>query len=99
MHDVLSDVTVLQPSLLLLLQDDLRGRNLPDSGERAYALSKSYLLMANTRELARRLEGTGVDVIAGGLVFTGSERGRPAVSSLLHWAAVSSHCAGTRCRY
>lgn len=50
--------------VILCMQDDLRGRTLPDSGERAYALSKSYMLMAN-RELARRLEGTGVDVIAG----------------------------------
>lgn len=47
-------------------QDDLRGRNLTDSGERPYALSKTYILMALTRELARRLEGTGVDVIGGG---------------------------------
>jgi hypothetical protein len=47
------------------LQDDLRGRSLTDSGERPYVLSKSYLLMGNTRELARRCEGSGVDVIAG----------------------------------
>jgi hypothetical protein len=46
-------------------QDDLRGSNLTDSGERPYALSKTYLLMGLTRELARRLEGSGVDVIAG----------------------------------
>eukprot|EP00882_Tetradesmus_deserticola_P000889 GHRQ01000963.1.p1 GENE.GHRQ01000963.1~~GHRQ01000963.1.p1 ORF type:complete len:445 (+),score=210.22 GHRQ01000963.1:166-1500(+) len=41
---------------------DLRGATLPDSGERAYTLSKTYILMA-ARELARRLEGSGVDVI------------------------------------
>lgn len=28
-------------------------------------VAKTYLLMSNTRELARRLEGTGVDVIGG----------------------------------
>jgi hypothetical protein len=50
---------------LLLPQDDLRGRGLTDSGERPYVMAKTYLLMANTRELARRMEGTGVDVIAG----------------------------------
>lgn len=43
---------------------DLRGATLPDSGERAYTLSKTYILMA-ARELARRLEGSGVDVITG----------------------------------
>eukprot|EP00879_Flechtneria_rotunda_P014905 GHRR01015573.1.p1 GENE.GHRR01015573.1~~GHRR01015573.1.p1 ORF type:complete len:335 (+),score=75.55 GHRR01015573.1:764-1768(+) len=43
--------------------DDLRGRHLPDSGERPYTISKVYILM-ESRELARRLEGTGVDVIA-----------------------------------
>uniref|UniRef100_A0A383VFY4 Uncharacterized protein n=1 Tax=Tetradesmus obliquus TaxID=3088 RepID=A0A383VFY4_TETOB len=41
---------------------DLRGATLPDSGERPYTLSKTYILMA-ARELARRLEGSGVDVI------------------------------------
>lgn len=46
-------------------QDDLRGRSLTDSGERPYVLSKSYVLMANTRELARRCEGSAVDIIAG----------------------------------
>lgn len=51
--------------LLLLLQDDLRGHHLPDSGERAYVISKTYILMSTTRELARRLEGTAVDVMAG----------------------------------
>lgn len=51
--------------VLAALQDDLRGRGLKDSGERPYVMAKTYLLMANTRELARRLEGTGVDVIAG----------------------------------
>lgn len=54
-----------QTWFVCVVQDDLRGRTLPDSGERAYALSKSYMLMAGTRELARRLEGTGVEVIAG----------------------------------
>lgn len=44
--------------------DDIPGRSLPDSGERSYTLSKVYILMA-TRELARRLEGSGVDVVAG----------------------------------
>lgn len=34
--------------LLLSPQDDLRGRNLSDSGERPYALSKTYLLMSLT---------------------------------------------------
>jgi hypothetical protein len=43
---------------------DLRGATLPDSGERAYTLSKVYILMA-ARELARRLEGSSVDVLAG----------------------------------
>lgn len=28
-------------------------------------MSKTFVLMATTRELARRLEGAGVDVIAG----------------------------------
>jgi len=51
------------------LQDDLRGRGLRDSGERSYVMSKTYMLMANTRELARRLEGTGVDVIAGETIY------------------------------
>jgi hypothetical protein len=45
--------------------DDLRGHSLPDSGERAYVMSKTFILMATTRELARCLEGTGVDVLAG----------------------------------
>jgi hypothetical protein len=45
--------------------DDLRGAGLTDSGERPYTLSKTYILMA-ARELARRLEGSGVDVITGG---------------------------------
>lgn len=54
-----------QTWFVCVVQDDLRGRTLPDSGERAYALSKSYVLMAGTRELARRLEGTGVEAIAG----------------------------------
>lgn len=45
--------------------DDLRGHSLPDGGERSYVMSKTFILMATTRELARRLEGTGVDVIAG----------------------------------
>lgn len=44
---------------------DLRGRQLTDSGDRPYTLAKLFMLMA-TRELARRLEGTGVDVFAGG---------------------------------
>lgn len=44
--------------------DDIPGRNLRDSGDRAYGISKTFKLMALTRELARRLEGTGVDVIA-----------------------------------
>jgi hypothetical protein len=48
-----------------MLQDDIPGRNLRDSGDRAYGISKTFKLMALTRELARRLEGTGVDVIAG----------------------------------
>jgi hypothetical protein len=56
--------------VLLLLQDDLRGHHLPDSGERAYVISKTYILMATTRELARRLEGTGVDVMAGDIHTT-----------------------------
>jgi hypothetical protein len=47
------------------LQDNLRGQTLPDSGERSYVMSKTLILMATTRELARRLEGTGVEVIAG----------------------------------
>lgn len=47
------------------VQDNLRGQTLPDSGERSYVMSKTLILMATTRELARRLEGTGVDVIAG----------------------------------
>ncbi|KAF6266590.1 NAD(P)-binding protein [Scenedesmus sp. NREL 46B-D3] len=41
---------------------DLRGASLRDSGERPYTLSKLYILMA-ARELARRLEGSGVDVL------------------------------------
>jgi hypothetical protein len=45
--------------------DDLRGAGLTDSGERPYTLSKTYILMA-ARELARRLEGSGVDVLTGG---------------------------------
>lgn len=49
----------------ILLQDNLRGQSLPDGGERSYVMSKTLLLMATTRELARRLEGTGVDVVAG----------------------------------
>jgi NAD(P)-dependent dehydrogenase (short-subunit alcohol dehydrogenase family) len=46
------------------LQNDLRGARLNNSGEEAYVQAKTLLLMA-TRELARRLEGTGVNVIAG----------------------------------
>ncbi|KXZ55461.1 hypothetical protein GPECTOR_2g1010 [Gonium pectorale] len=41
--------------------DDLRGAKLESSGLRAYAASKLYLIMAS-RELNRRLRGTGVDV-------------------------------------
>lgn len=59
------EVANLTGNGVLLLQDDLRGHHLPDSGERAYVISKTYILMATTRELARRLEGTGVDVMAG----------------------------------
>eukprot|EP00879_Flechtneria_rotunda_P001180 GHRR01001327.1.p1 GENE.GHRR01001327.1~~GHRR01001327.1.p1 ORF type:complete len:457 (+),score=134.36 GHRR01001327.1:109-1479(+) len=44
--------------------DDIPGYKLKDSGERPYAISKLFLVMGQTRELARRLEGTGVDVIA-----------------------------------
>jgi hypothetical protein len=43
---------------------DLRGATFPDSGERPYTISKTFVLMT-ARELARRLEGSGVDVFAG----------------------------------
>lgn len=67
LHQLISEQVLNGLTMLLLLppQDDLRGRNLSDSGERPYALAKTYLLMGLTRELARRLEGSGVDVIAG----------------------------------
>lgn len=44
--------------------DDIKGQRLADSGERSYVIAKTMLLMS-TRELARRLEGSGVDVMAG----------------------------------
>lgn len=46
--------------------DDIPGYNLgDDSGEKPYVMAKTHILMATSRELAKRLEGTGVDVIAG----------------------------------
>ena len=46
--------------------DDIPGYNLgTDSGEKPYVMAKTHILMATTRELAKRLEGSGVDVIAG----------------------------------
>ena len=36
----------------------------PDSGERPYTLAKTFILMYS-KELARRLQGSGVDVFAG----------------------------------
>lgn len=46
--------------------DDIQGYNLgTDSGEKPYVIAKTHILMASTRELAKRLEGSGVDVIAG----------------------------------
>lgn len=53
---------------------DLRGASLRDSGERPYTLSKLYILMA-ARELARRLEGSGVDVLTGGGAAADVRRG------------------------
>lgn len=52
------------PYTLSIPYNDIQGYNLKDSGERPYVMTKTMLLMAQTRELARRLEGTGVDVIA-----------------------------------
>ncbi|KAG2452426.1 hypothetical protein HYH02_002669 [Chlamydomonas schloesseri] len=54
--------------------DDLRGVDLRTSGLPAYAASKLYLLMAS-RDLNRRLRGTGVDVFAvhPGIVSTPGE--------------------------
>eukprot|EP00775_Hariotina_reticulata_P007962 gene7963-8160_t len=43
--------------------DDIKGQRLADSGERSYVIAKTMLLMF-TRELARRLEGSGMDVMA-----------------------------------
>jgi hypothetical protein len=56
-------------------KDDLRGARLHSSGEEAYVKAKTYLLMSG-RELARRLEGSGVDVIAGALIGGGGGDGR-----------------------
>lgn len=53
--------------------DDIPGYNLgDDSGEKPYVMAKTHILMATCRELAKRLEGTGVDVIAG--VTTAADR-------------------------
>ncbi|PNH03830.1 Retinol dehydrogenase 12, partial [Tetrabaena socialis] len=54
--------------------DDLRGINMGSSGLAAYAASKLYLIMAS-RDLNRRLRGTGVDIfpVHPGLVSTPGE--------------------------
>lgn len=55
---------LLTPYTLSMPYNDIPGHQLRDSGERPYVLSKTMVLMAGTREMAKRLEGTGVDVFA-----------------------------------
>jgi hypothetical protein len=53
---------------------DLKGSTMPDSGERPYTLAKTFILMYS-KELARRLQGSGVDVFAGKSDLVSDRRG------------------------
>jgi NAD(P)-dependent dehydrogenase (short-subunit alcohol dehydrogenase family) len=63
--------------------DDIRGQRLADSGERSYVIAKTMMLMF-TRELARRMEGTGVDVMAGNATPSGQPKQHVWLSGMHH---------------